>query len=410
MDSSNSLRILLASLTLTLGSLAANGCADHGSGTSTGDGLGNVQGTGGMASNASTGGNGRGAQGGGTGGSRTAPSVPCTYVEAGNARACALRQDGSVTCWGEGGFGRLDALTDVASMSVGSNHVCALRKDGSVACWGMNSYGQLGDGTTNDSARPVELIGLTGIATISAGGNHTCALRQDGSVTCWGLDLDGQLGDGAVYTLQRLTPVEVSGLTDATAISAGGNHTCALRRDGSVACWGLNRSGRLGDGTEDNRNTPVAVKGLAGAVSVSAGSDQTCALRQDGSVACWGSQEGNGYDTSYATPSTVSRLTGVTSVDAGRSSSHCCAARQDGSVACWGTNSYGQLGDGTTVNRTTPVDVKGLAGIAAVTTGNGYSCALRRDGSIACWGCNKSGTLGDGTTVDRSSPVDVIGL
>ncbi len=183
---------------------------------------------------------------------------------------------------------------------------------------------------------------------MAAGGAHTCALRNDGTVYCWGDNWEGQLGDGTT-ALSRPTPVAVAGLTGATALAAGGSHTCALQSDGTVACWGDNYYGQLGDGTTTSRPTPVAVAGLSGATALAVGGSHTCALRNDGTVACWGAnyygQLGDGTFTDRLTPTAVAGLSGATAIAA--RGSHTCALLADGTARCWGNNEYGQLGDGT---------------------------------------------------------------
>ncbi|MBL8055523.1 MAG: hypothetical protein JNK29_02440, partial [Anaerolineales bacterium] len=150
----------------------------------------------------------------------------------------------------------------VPRLAAGIGHTCALTADGGVKCWGANGDGQLGDGTTLNQGAPVAVAGLTsGVTAVATGWRHTCALTAAGGVKCWGWNDYGQLGDGT--TTNRLTPVDVAGLTSGvTALAAGNTHTCALTAAGGAKCWGYNLFGQLGDGTTTNRLTPVREGGL----------------------------------------------------------------------------------------------------------------------------------------------------
>ena len=354
-------------------------------------------------------------------------------VNAGGYHTCALTGAGAVWCWGYNLSGQLgdgtttDRATPVAVSSLGSGvaavaaggyHTCALTGAGAVWCWGGNYYGELGDGTTTSRRdTPVAVSGLaSGVGGITAGNYHTCAVSGTGAVWCWGWNDVGQLGEGvAVWST---TPVAVSALASGAAggISSGGTHTCALSSTGAVSCWGSNGSGQLGDGTYTTRPTPAAVNGLgSGVVAVAAGGYHTCALTNAGAVWCWGSslsgQVGDGTTGTYRLlPVAVTGLgSGVVAIAAGNN--HTCAATNAGAVWCWGSNSYGQLGDGTTTDRGAPVAVSGLAsGVAAVSAGYGHTCAVTGTGAVWCWGSNIGGQLGDGTTTDRGTPVAVSGL
>jgi len=246
--------------------------------------------------------------------------------------------------------------------------------------------------------------------TFSTGGYHSCALKSDGTVWCWGWNNRGQLGDGT--TTDRYTPVQVVNLTNVVSIAAGAYHTCALKSDGTVWCWGYNEDGELGDGTTTNRHTPVQVSGLTSVVSIAAGDYHSCALKSDGTVWCWGynycGELGDGTTTKRLTPVQVSGLTSVVSIAAG--GYHTCALKSDGTVWCWGNNEDGELGDGTTTDRHTPVQVSGLTSVVSITAGGYHTCALKSDGTVWCWGYNEDGELGDGTTTNRHTPVQVVNL
>jgi alpha-tubulin suppressor-like RCC1 family protein len=174
--------------------------------------------------------------------------------------------------------------------------------DGSVRCWGRNSYGQLGSGSSdshNDQFWPVPVAGLSGVTALAPGFIHTCALLTGGTARCWGSNIVGELGKGSrEQPLWRYEPVAVSNLSGAAAISAGGDHTCALLSDSTVSCWGSSSGGQVGNGTTLDLVEPKVVAGLSGALAVAAGGAHTCVLFGDANVQCFGSnysgQIGNG--------------------------------------------------------------------------------------------------------------------
>lgn len=243
--------------------------------------------------------------------------------------------------------------------------------------------------------------------------NHTIALKGDGALWDWGNNSNGQLGNGS--TAQSSVPLQVSGMTG-VLVAAGNTHTAALKSDHTVWTWGNNSSGQLGDGTTTQRLVPVQVSGLPLTIkAIAAGSDHTVALSDDGTVWTWGNnsngQLGDGTTTQRLTPVQVINLTGVTAIAAG--SAHTVVLKNDGTVWAWGNNSNGQLGNGNLTQSATAVQVSGLTNVVAVAAGFSHTAALRNDVtdvSVWVWGNNASGQLGNGTTTQSSVPVQATGL
>jgi len=354
-----------------------------------------------------------------------------TAIAAGQNHACAVLSDGTARCWGYNLYGQLgngsqtssgtpvtvSGLAGVTAIATGYEHTCALLDNGTVKCWGYSIKGQIGNGATGTVfSTPVSVSNLSGIKAIAAGTQHSCALGSDGTEVCWGSNSFGQLGKGSAA--DSATPVAVSGLSGGIDIAAGGNavHSCAVLSDGTVRCWGGNFLGQLGNGSTNGSNTPVAVVGnvlpAAGAKQAKTGGNHSCALLEDGTVQCWGyngfGELGNGSPSNSSTPVTVSNLTGATAISTGQD--HTCALLSDGTVKCWGYNFFGQLGDGSNTNSNTPVAVSGVAGATAITTGYTHSCALLSDGTVKCWGNNGFGQLGNGSNTNSSTPVAVSNL
>jgi alpha-tubulin suppressor-like RCC1 family protein len=255
---------------------------------------------------------------------------------------------------------------------------------------------------------PVDLV------DIRSGERHSCVLTAAGGVKCWGNNHDGQLGDGTVTDHGR--PVDVSGLTAGVkAIATGWRHSCAVTSVGRVVCWGNNHDGQLGDGTRADRKKPEDVVGLmSNATALATGERHTCALTPGGGVKCWGNNHdgelGDGTRVDRVTPLDVFGLTsGVKAITAGWR--HTCALTAAGGVRCWGNNHDGQLGDGTETDRQVPTDVVGLTnGVTAISARWRQTCALTAVGGVKCWGSNHEGQLGLGTRNDANAPMDVVGL
>jgi len=355
-------------------------------------------------------------------------------ISAGTYHSLALKNDGTVWAWGSNGYGQLgdgttatrhtpvkvNNLTDVIAINAGAYHSLALRSNGTVWAWGNNGNGQLGDNTTTQRTSPVQVKGLnnsgflTGIATISTGNSHSLALKNDGTVWAWGWNINGQLGDGT--TTQRTTPVQVSTLTSVTDISAGGGHNLAIKNDGTVWAWGANSSGQLGDNTTTQKTSPVQVKGLNNSgfltdvTDISAGS-HSLAVKSDGTAWAWGpnayGQLGDSTTTQRNTPVQVNNLTDVTTISA--FIEHSLAVKSDDTIWAWGYNGSGQLGIGNTTNSNTPKLVDSLAALMSssppvqIAAGVNHSLVLLDNGTVWAWGRNNSGQVGNGTTTNSAS-------
>ncbi len=284
-------------------------------------------------------------------------------------------------------------------LSSGILHSCSVTAGGGVKCWGNNDWGQLGNGSLTDVPleNAIPIAGLSNIVAVSAGGNHSCALTALGVLKCWGDNNYGQLGNSS--NIDSSVPVDVAGLgSNVVAVSLGQSHSCAITALGAVKCWGANYIGQLGNGTRIDTNVAVDVVGLSGAQLISAGDGHTCAATAGAGVLCWGDNDegalGNSTTTASNLPVAVSGLTEpVISLATGYA--HSCAVSVAGLVKCWGKNSQGQLGIGTTTDSLVPVQLASLSNIALVSLGEHHSCALTSAGFTSCWGINSYGQLGN---------------
>jgi alpha-tubulin suppressor-like RCC1 family protein len=190
-------------------------------------------------------------------------------------------------------------LNDIVEIDAGDAHTCARSSIGEVWCWGQGAASQLGDGEYLWRSTPVRAKGVNGATSLAVGNEHTCATVASGEVWCWGLASSLQTGYIPFPTV-RSDPFPVEGIDDAVDVATGDAHTCIVRRDGTAACWGSQHYGRLGNGVFTNVAThqPQTVIGLTDAAAVDAGSQHTCALLTTGFVRCWGvgilGQLGNG--------------------------------------------------------------------------------------------------------------------
>ena len=253
---------------------------------------------------------------------------------------------------------------------------------------------------------------LTGVTALAAGWRHTCALKANGDVVCWGANFGGQLGDGT--TTDRARPVTVDGLHDVVAIDAGSSFTCALIGDGTVRCWGDQVVAQDGSGGRRLTRSPAAVSGLPGGIEgLSAGFEHACAFDGNGTLYCWGDgpffeAEPMGLIAKVVQPpprppEAVGGLDEpIVAVAAGRD--HTCALTELGKVACWGFDILRNGGPVRWPDSRTPVNVEGLPETAQISAGSRITCALTRDGRVFCWGRG----VGAGTDEVIVEPVEVV--
>jgi alpha-tubulin suppressor-like RCC1 family protein len=366
-----------------------------------------------------------------------------------NGNQVAVNLPSPVFAWGVNDSGQLalpgmsiatvptqvQGLASGIDLSAGNSHALAIQPvdfatagqpgSGTVLAWGSNAHGELGIGPNSAaSARtPVAVIDpgdpsglLTRVTAVAAGGNHSLALKVDGSVWAWGFNSNGQLGDGTRD--DRFNPVRVVGLEEIQTIAAGSYHSLAVRSDGAVFAWGFNELGQLGIGRFSlDEITPTRVVGpLGGGVlsdigAIDGGLAHTLAVRNsDGSILAWGSntnaQLGTGTFEWFRYPVPIIGLAAMIAVQAGRL--HSLAMGRDGSLYAWGDNTFGQLGvatAGSTQGAPMRMDAFGGERLLSLAAGDNHSLVATEGGGLYAWGRNLSGELGDGTLVNRPAPV-----
>jgi len=311
-----------------------------------------------------------------------------------------------------------------ASVSCGADHACAQLSSGRVACWGGNASGQIGDGTSTERLLPVFLDSLDHVLSLRAGDGLTCALsdmaqRDEVLVYCWGDNTAGGLGVGDQGLAESRVPMVLPWFEDlapeaAEVLGGMGGHFCAALSDESVACWGRNEAGQVEGGhAGPDAFEPVRVDGLDRVISTCAGVDHSCAVlagNGNSNLRCWGDnadgQLGDGTTEDRGSPVSVEGL--YTSVCGG--GAFTCGLTTRGDVRCWGLNDEGQLGIGSSQSQPSPAEVTLTAEAQQLTCGLAHACALLVTGEIACWGRNADGQLGDGTSVRREAPVVIPGI
>jgi alpha-tubulin suppressor-like RCC1 family protein len=307
-----------------------------------------------------------------------AGGVNWKQVSCGTYNTAAIKTDGTLWTWGQNTSGQLGDNTIVIKsspvqtisggtnwkqVSLGNSFSSAIKTDGTLWTWGQNNYGQLGDNTVVKKSSPVQTVaGGWTWKQVTCGVNHIAAIKTDGTLWLCGKNDVGQLGDnGSAYSYS--SPIQtISGGTNWKQVSCFGNYTAAIKTDGTLWLWGINTNGQLGDGTAVVKKSPVQT--IAGGTN----------WKQ---VAC-------GYFTA-------------------------AAIKTDGTLWTWGDNTNGGLGDGTVVQKSSPVQtIAGGTNWKQVSLGNYFTSAIKTDGTLWTWGDNTWGQLGNNTDVKKSSPIQTI--
>ena len=326
-------------------------------------------------------------------------------IALGEGHACALDVLGNVKCWGDDLNGQTGdgptfhasntahitaapfqvAVPAAAQIAASSDRSCVILKTGEMMCWGYSGDGALGDPNAFNTNIPVYAKGVTAASAMGLGDQHTCAV-QGGTVKCWGTNDYGQIGNNGSKVTKVTTPANVVGITTAIAVTGGLHHTCALLSGGTVKCWG--RAAVLGNpAVTVDSPVPVDVPGLSGITAISAGRSHTCALTSAGAIKCWGfgtsGELGNGLNATSVAPVDVTLNGTATRISAGAYET--CAILSTGGMQCWGENGYGQIGDGTILYRSVPTS-NGLTATGRIATGLYVACAVAADATTRCWG------------------------
>jgi len=347
-------------------------------------------------------------------------------VATGDLYTLALKKNKTLWAWGYNWTGELgDGTyvkrispvqighdTDWEAIAGGYDHTVGLKTNGTLWAWGRNYEGQLGDGTMVGSKAVPDQVGQeSNWIQVSTGQSHTVALKSNMSLWAWGENDLGQLGDGT--TVNKGSPIQIGTDTDWAEISAGYNHTIALRSNGTLWGWGDNSSGQLGDGTTADKHIPIQIGTDTDWAKISAGYSHTIALRSNKTLWAWGGnwagQLGDGTEFSRPYPVQIGTDTDWAEIAAGRGA-NAAALKKNGALWIWGDNEFGQLGDGTTDDRTSPVRMGKGTDWVFVAVGRNHTLALRSNGTLWTWGDNYYGQLGNGLKTYTSSPFIVFAV
>jgi alpha-tubulin suppressor-like RCC1 family protein len=347
-----------------------------------------------------------------------------TKVSIGSNHACALSTVNSLICWGSNIYGQtrkypaLYTSTPLAAVTTKTwKHIersyyttCGIDSTDKLFCWGKNTAGFIGDGTKIDRGLPVAVLVDKSISKVSVGYESSCAIDSNGKLYCWGQNTFGGVGDGT--TINRISPVAVDSETSFSKVSVGAGHACALTLTGQLKCWGKNNNGALGIGTTVNASSPTVVNSGVLYKDIAVGYMYACGITAADKINCWGAnttgQLGDASTTQRLVPTAIDAANSYQSISVGKVFyGTTCGITLAGVLRCWGDNTFGQIGDSSTTQRTSPVTIHSGTSYMKISSGSYSTCGLTVGKKLYCWGENSKGQLGDTTIISRTSPVAV---
>ena len=377
--------------------------------------------------------------------SSTAPTDSANIgnrLATGETTTCAIAKSGGLYCWGENSsFLQYSIavpassspvqipISDFRSLSLGhGSHMCGMSSAHKAQCWGRNTNGQIGNDTISTGSTASTVFGDFPFTQMSASRLTTCGVTTGGGAYCWGINQRGEGGNpsrvvGQSDSIPRLA--QISGLT---FITAGWLHGCGFNSSGTAYCWGDNAQGQLGFGNTDSliHSIPFAIPTALRFEELSAGANYTCGITTTHAAYCWGQNAtgelGDGTTTTRMTPTAVAgglkfaHIAASSGFGPGSGAAipnaipggiaHTCALTETGEAYCWGWNGAGQIGDGTVIDKLTPVAVSGGLKFTSISLGGSHTCATK-DALVFCWGGNAFGQLGNGSLINSPVPVAV---
>jgi len=352
-------------------------------------------------------------------------------IAANGDHSCAIKNDNSLWCWGDNSAGQVgndSSLSEITTptaigstwnkISLGTNHSCGIKTGGTLWCWGDNTHSKLGDNTTAASLAPKK-IGAASWLEISLGDQFSCGINASKKLYCWGSNTSNQQGHlppDTANSVDMTVPTLVDGVDsdDWSSISSGDTHSCAIKADDTLWCWGSNASGQTAQTI--NTETPTQEPSQSLWLKIAADGNNSCAVKNDSSLWCWGNntfgQLGNGSINLSTSPAPV--LDESIWIWLSLGVDHSCAIKDDKTLWCWGDNSESQLGDNSTINSTTPKQI-GLANTwSNISLGNQFSCGIQTDATTTvpsqtlwCWGKNDKSQLGHDSPDTKLEPSQV---